>query len=142
VTFLWDTIPGRKDLAMRWETILSWYDWAARIHFAGTLMSGGLSVVAGIAAFIEGWSGLAIFFAMLGSFAAVAVIYLGFCLFFDRRQANKNSRVPEIELRADAPTTPVSASPPIPDIDAGAAFNQILQDSEWKLEQIRLTPDR
>jgi hypothetical protein len=77
---------------------------------------------------------------MLGSFAAVAVIYLGFCLFFDRRQANKNSRVPEIELRADAPTTPVSASPPIPDIDAGAAFNQILQDSEWKLEQIRLIP--
>jgi hypothetical protein len=44
---------------MRWETILN--DWAARIHFAGTLMSAGLSVVAGIAAFIEGWSGLAIF---------------------------------------------------------------------------------
>jgi hypothetical protein len=66
---------------------------------------------------------------------------LGFASFLIGDKLTR-TRVPEIELRADAPTTSVSASPPIPDIDAGAALNQILQDSEWKLEQIRLTPDR
>jgi hypothetical protein len=69
---------------VRWEKFWEWYDWAARAHFAGTIVSAAVSAAAGGIAYIEGWDWLAIALAMLVSFAAVAIVYLGFCTFWDR----------------------------------------------------------
>jgi len=76
---------------MRWDTFWRWYDWVARVHFAGTILSAIIGAAAGLAAYFEGWNWLAIFFAMLGAFAAVGVLYLTFCNLWDRFSPSAHS---------------------------------------------------
>lgn len=87
---------------MRWKTLLAWYDWAARVHFAGTILSGGLSIVAGLAAYREGWDWLAIVLAILIAFSTVALVYLAFCAYFDRKERKNTTRGKPASLDGDA----------------------------------------
>lgn len=128
-------LPG-KIFAMRWNTAVDWFDWIARLHFVGTLLSGVFGMIAGVAAYLEGWDWLLIVLAMIVAFAGVGIIYIAFCRFWDRRMARLKAAAPQSTKGDQEAKDDLSA-----DIDASEAFHKVLTDSAWRDEQIRLTPD-
>lgn len=104
--------------------IIEFIDWAARVHFIGTVSWGvGSWAVTffGLSAF--GWDpGLV----WVGSFIAGAcgsVIFIGV-----RTRGERPKAVAEA-------LTPVTATPLEPDIDARVAFYEILANSQWSMQQ-------
>lgn len=108
---------------MRSETFWRWYDRAARLDFAGTIVSSGIGGATGMAAYFQGWDGLMILLAMVIAFAAVAIIYLAFCRFFDRRENSQKG--------AEFASLTVQPSPPerMPIID----FVQLAGRVGWRV---------
>ena len=127
-----------------------WYDRAARADFAANIVgwfwdwrTWALSTVVsavtgGIAKWLDGWSSTGILLAMLIAFAAVALIYLGFCLFWDRRFIKLKEQI-NTPLQGASP--PVIESEPTADIDAREAFFQIIEKSVWSTKQLVNPPD-
>jgi phage shock protein PspC (stress-responsive transcriptional regulator) len=99
------------------------YDWAVRLGISGLIASAiGGGVIAGIFRY-DGWDPPIVLLAVTVAFAAFAVIYIGFCHHWDRRQAKQKT----ISLAA-----PVSLEA---NIDASVAFFDILENSDWSREQ-------
>jgi hypothetical protein len=100
---------------MQWNRALEAFDWIARVHFAVTLLSAGLTVTAGLAAYFEGWDWLSIIFAMTGTFAGVAIIYIAFCFFWDRRNGSqRKTNSPPTE--PSSPLFPADILEAVPDL--------------------------
>jgi hypothetical protein len=85
----YDTLE--KGFAMRSDTFWRWhdwfwraYDWGLRLGLGGWLVSAiGGGVIAAVFRY-DGWDPAVMLLAALIAFAAVAVIYHGFCVFWDR----------------------------------------------------------
>lgn len=97
---------------MQWNTALAVFDWLARLQFAGALLSGGLSAVTGLAAYLDGWDALGVFIAMMVVFASVALIYIAFCSYWDRMSVNQHvSPRPNINPTVGLPSDIADAIP-------------------------------
>jgi hypothetical protein len=138
--FPWGTIPKKRIVPMRSDTFWRWhdwfwrvYDWAVRLGAVGfiTAVVGG-GVIGGLFRF-DGWDAPVVLLAALIGFAVVAIIYIAFCLFWDRRNRKR--------LIEPATESETQHSAPIPDVDARQAFFQILEKSEWRANQLANPPD-
>jgi hypothetical protein len=133
---------------MESETFWRWFDRGARVDFAATIVSwffdwktyalGAVGAIVGaILPKLDNWPFTAIFLVMLVAFAVVALLYLAFCVFLDRRAANRKIERPAaIEAPAVIPRAEVEL---VPDTDPRELYFQILKDSEWKRTELRKT---
>jgi hypothetical protein len=135
---------------MESKTFWRWFDRGARADFAATIVGwffdwktyalGAMGAVVGaILPKLDNWSFTAIFLVMLAAFAVVALLYLAFCVFLDRRAAKRKSeRTAAIEAPAAIRRAEVEL---VQDTDPRELYFQILKDSEWKRAELRKTTD-
>jgi hypothetical protein len=126
-----------------------WYDRAARIDFAGTLLgiffdwktwavwAGGTVVSLFISSYGPWTPGQAWLAALIGG-ACIAIIYIALSLFVYQLRSQRRSSLAKPE---DVDGRPKIKTPG-PDIDARVAFFEILKSSQWRLDQTPDTRDR
>jgi len=126
-----------------------WYDRAARIDFAGTLLgiffdwktwavwAGGTVVSLFISSYGPWTPGQAWLAALIGG-ACIAIIYIALSLFVYQLRSQRRSSLAKPE---DVDGRPKITTPE-PDIDARVAFFEILKSSQWRLDQTPDTRDR
>jgi hypothetical protein len=124
---------GRSEQIHMGRGLLWVLDWAARLDFAGKVVSGVIGLIFGAGAYFSDWGVIGALLATIGAFAFVAVIYLAFCHYWDGRQPPPDKEISISRI--------IKETEPRPDIDARAAFFRILEQSEWTQEEKRKTPD-
>jgi hypothetical protein len=75
------------DFWRRHDMLMRLYDWGDRLGLNGFVLSGLVALVIAIWAYMRDLDPLTIFLVMLCSFASVALVYLAFVHFWDRRPA-------------------------------------------------------
>lgn len=130
------------------ESFWRWFDRLGRVDFAGNLLSlifdwkpYAAALLGWLVSFfslpaISLWSPAVIWIASLACGAFVSIMYIGLSLVLGKHSSSKKHAVNNGIERADANWIVHE-----PNIDARAAFIEILQNSEWRQRQLRNTPD-
>ena len=87
---------------MSWDAFWKRFDWLSRIDFARTLVTAVGGGVVAIASYLSDWSAGAIILATLVAGAAVSVVYIGFCKFWDRYDPARAPKVNPILAHPEA----------------------------------------
>jgi hypothetical protein len=131
----WKQVLTGLGLGEHAEFIWNVLDWFGLTKPVNWIFYGAGGGVSGYFASLANWSAVEIFLAVIGAGAGLSVAYAG--LHYVATHPRPKNGLPSEQHRQ----IEVAASPAEPDITASDAYLQILEHSEWTLEQRRITTD-
>jgi hypothetical protein len=115
--------------------IIEFIDWVARVHFVGTMVWGGGGwAVTFFATSANGWDVSLVWISSVFAGACCALIFIAFKLrrfeSLGKQSKGEGTSQPAADI-SDHPQEPQ------PDIDAGAAYNEVIKNGDWQIERLK-----